>query len=133
MEYQSHERRAYKRIKTPGVTVSYKQEKFKKQYAEELHAVVDISRGGMRFMGHKLFTATGNILLKIFIPAENSPLILRGQVRWTALNPMTIFKYHVGVQFNPFGMKKGHNNPEILEKIIELEKEFLFANKAFIH
>ena len=135
MKYQGLERRAYKRIKTLGVTVSYKQEKFfssKKQYAEELNAVVDISRGGMRFMGHKLFTAAGNILLKIFMPEENSPLILRGRVRWTSLNPATIFKSQVGVQFNPFGMKKGNNHPEILEKIIELEKKFLIDNKAFV-
>ena len=136
MEYQGDDRRAYKRIKTPGVTVSYKQEKFfssKKQYGEELHAVVDISRGGMRFMGHRLFTTASNISLKIFIPAENSPLILKGRVRWTSLNPTTIFKSQVGVQFNPFGIKKGHNHPEILEKIIELEKKFLIDDKAFVH
>jgi hypothetical protein len=65
--------------------------------------------------------------------AENSPLILKGRVRWTSLNPTTIFKSQVGVQFNPFGMKKGHNHPEILEKIIELEKKFLIDNKAFVH
>jgi hypothetical protein len=136
MEYQDLDRRAYKRIKTPGVIVSYKQEKFfssKKQYAEELHPVVDISRGGMRFMEHEPFTTASKISLKIFLPAENSPIILKGRVRWASLNPTIIYKYQIGIQFNSFGMKKGHNHPEILEKIIELEKKFLIDNKAFAH
>lgn len=136
MEYQGLDRRAYKRIKTPGVTVSYKQEKFfssKKQYVEEQHPVVEISRGGMRFLGNKLCTTAGKISLKIFIPAENSPLILKGRVRWTSLNPTMIYKCQIGVQFNPFGKKKGHNHPEMLEKIIEIEKKFLADNKSFNH
>jgi len=136
MEYQGLDRRVYKRIKIRGATVSYKQEKFffsKKQYVEEQHPVVEISRGGIRFLEHKPFTTVGKISLKIFIPAENSPIILKGRVRWTSLNTTMIYKSQIGVQFNPFGKKKGHNHPEILEKIIEIEKNFLADNKFVNH
>ena len=136
MEYKGIERRACKRIKIPDVTVSYKVGKFffsKKQYVEEFYPVIEISRGGIRFLGQKLFTIASKISLKILIPEATSPLILKGRVRWTSLNPTISYKYQIGVQFDPFGEKKGCNHPEILEKITELEQKFLTNNKSVTH
>lgn len=136
MKYVGIERRACKRIKIPDATVSYKEGKFffsKKQYVEEFYPVIEISRGGIRFLGHRLFTTASKISLKIFIPEEDTPLIIKGRVRWTSLNPEISYKYQIGVQFDPFGWKKGHNHPEILDKIIALEQKFLPNNKSVIH
>ena len=136
MEYKGIDRRAYKRIKIRGATVTYKEGRFffsKKQYVEEQYPVVEISRGGIRLLGHKSFTTVGKISLKIFIPAENSPIILKGRVRWTSLNPTMIYKCQIGIKFDPFGMKKEHNHPEILNRIIEIEKKFLADNKSVNH
>ena len=136
MVYKGINRRACKRIKIKGATVAYKEGRFflsKKQYVEEFYPVVEISRGGVRFMGKKLFTLSSKISLKISIPDEPSPLILRGRVRWTSLNPAISYKYQIGIQFDPFAMKKGCNHPEVLEKIMRLEQKFLTDKKSVNH
>ncbi len=136
MEYKGIDRRAYKRIKIKGATVTYKEGRFffsKKQYVEEFYPVVEISRGGVRFLGKKLFTISSQVSLKISLPEEPSPLILRGQIRWTSLNPAMSYKYQIGIQFDPFALKKGCNHPEILEKIMKLEQKFLANKKSVNH
>jgi len=136
MVYKGINRRAYKRIKIEGATVTYKAGRFffsKKQYVEEFYPVVEISRGGVRFLGKKLFTISSHVSLKISLPEEPSPLILRGQVRWTSLNPAMSYKYQIGIQFDPFAWKKGCNHPEILEKIMKLEQKFIANKKSVNH
>ncbi|MFQ5976074.1 MAG: PilZ domain-containing protein [Candidatus Hydrothermarchaeales archaeon] len=136
MKYKGIDRRAYKRVKVKGATVTYKEGRFffsKKQYVEEFYPVVEISRGGVRIMGKKLFTIASKISLKISIPDEPSPLILKGRIRWTSLNPAMDYKYQIGIQFDPFGIKKGCNHPEILEKIMRLEEKFLANKKSVNH
>jgi Tfp pilus assembly protein PilZ len=136
MEYKGIDRRAYKRIKIQGATVTYKEGRFffsKKQYVEEFYPVVEISRGGVRFLGKKLFTISSQVSIKISLPEEPSPLILRGQVRWTSLNPAMSYKYQIGIQFDPFALKKGCNHPEVLEKILKLEQKFLTNKKSVNH
>jgi len=136
MEYKGIDRRAYKRIKIKGATVTYKEGRFflsKKQYVEEFYPVVEISRGGVRIMGKRLFTIASKISLKISIPDEPSPLILSGRIRWTSLNPAMSYKYQIGIKFDPFAIKKGCNHPEILEKIMKLEEKFLTNEKSVNH
>jgi len=136
MVYKGIDRRAYKRIKIEGATVTYKEGRFffsKKQYVEEFYPVVEISRGGVRFLGKKLFTISSQVSLKISLPEEPSPLILRGQVKWTSLNPAMSYKYQIGIQFDPFAWKKGCNHPEVLEKIMKLEQKFLTNKKSVNH
>lgn len=136
MEYKGIDRRAYKRIKIKGATVTYKEGRFffsKKQYVEEFYPVVEISRGGVRFLGKKLFTISSQVSLKISLPEERSPLILKGQIRWTSLNPAMSYKYQIGIQFDPFAWKKGCNHPEVLEKIMKLEQKFLTNKKSVNH
>ena len=136
MEYKGINRRAYKRIKIEGATVTYKEGRFffsKKQYVEEFYPVVEISRGGVRFLGKKLFTISSQVSIKISLPEEPSPLILRGKVRWTSLDPTMSYMYQIGIQFDPFGLKKGCNHPEVLEKIMKLEQKFLANKKSVNH
>jgi len=136
MAYKGINRRAYKRIKIEGATVTYKEGRFffsKKQYVEEFYPVVEISRGGVRFLGKKLFTISSKVSIKISLPEESSPLILRGRIRWTSLNPAMSYKYQIGIQFDPFAWKKGCNHPEVLEKIMKLEQKFIANKKAVNH
>ncbi|MCK4363988.1 MAG: PilZ domain-containing protein [Candidatus Aminicenantes bacterium] len=136
MEYKGINRRAYKRIKIEGATVTYKEGRFffsKKQYVEEFYPVVEISRGGVRFLGKKLFTISSKVSIKISLPEESSPLILRGRIRWTSLNPAMSYKYQIGIQFDPFAWKKGCNHPEVLEKIMKLEQKFIANKKSVNH
>ncbi len=136
MVFKGIDRRACKRIKIQGATVTYKEGRFffsKKQYVEEFYPIVEISRGGVRFLGKKLFTISSKVSIKISLPDEPSPLILRGQVRWTSLNPAMSYKYQIGIQFDPFAWKKGCNHPEILEKIMKLEQKFIANKKSVSH
>ena len=136
MEYGGRERRAHKRIKIHGATVRYRERHFffsKKKYVEEFYPVIEISRGGIRFLGEKLISTASKISLKISLPEESSPLILKGNVRWASNNPAMSYKFQIGVQFNPFGRKRGYNDPRILERIIELEEKFLTDDKSDAH
>jgi len=136
MVYKGINRRACKRIKIEGATITYKEGRFffsKKQYVEEFYPVVEISRGGVRFLGKKLFAISSKVSIKISIPEESSPLILRGRIRWTSLNPAMSYKYQIGIQFDPFAWKKGCNHPEVLEKIMKLEQKFIANKKSVNH
>jgi len=132
MEYRGKERKRFKRLKIPMAKVNILQRHFffyRKKYSEEFCPVVDLSRGGVRFLCRKLLSPSiKKISLQIYIPGEGSYLNLKGRVRWISLNPMTNYKYQVGVQFNPFGEKRDHNRPEKLKRIIELEKKLLASN-----
>jgi len=136
MVFKGIDRRACKRIKIEGATVTYKEGRFffsKKQYVEEFYPIVEISRGGVRFLGKKLFTISSKVSIKISIPGESSPLILKGRIRWTSLNPAMSYKYQIGIQFDPFAWKKGCNHPEVLEKIMKLEQKFITNKKSVNH
>ncbi len=131
MEAKGSERRAHKRFKVPGAKVSVRIEKLffsRRRYLEEFYPVMEISRSGIRFVGQKLLSTTSKVSLKIAIPEQDSFLFLKGRVRWASSSPMANYKYQFGVQFNPYGKKKGFNDPEILEKLIMLEKKFLSDN-----
>ena len=128
MKYKGKERRAHKRIKVPSATVAYKEGQFflsKEKYVEEFLPVVEISRGGIRFLCQKLFTTAEKISLKISIPEEESPLQLVGRVRWASPADTISYKYQIGIQFNPYGKRKGQNNPYVLKRLMALEKKFL--------
>jgi len=127
MEYKGKDRRVHKRISIPGATVTYKEGKFyfsKEIYIEEFLPVVEISRGGIRFLCRKLFTNAQKISLKVSIPEEESPLLLIGRVRWTSATATSDYRYQTGIQFSPYGKRKGQNDPYILKRIIALEKKF---------
>ncbi len=122
------ERRLCHRFKIPGATVSYRKEAIlssAKGFDEEFCPVLDLSRGGVRFLSQKPLKFKSKIVLQISIPGERIPLLLQGRVRWSAFNPGKSYKYQSGVQFNPYGEEKGQNYPGGLVKIIALEQKFI--------
>ena len=129
MKYEGIERKRFKRLKIPGATVNFSQKHFKRKYSEEFCPVVDLSRGGIRFLCRKLIsTIVTKISLQIYIPGERFYLNLKGRIKWTSLNPSENYKYQIGVQFNPFGKKKEQNRPGTLERIIAWERKLLTNN-----
>lgn len=127
MAENSPERRTCIRFEIPGSTVSYKLLKLlstQRAYAEEFCPVLDLSRGGMRFVCQKPIKCNTKIMMKISMPGERIPLILKGEVKWAAPNPGKSYKHQIGVQLNPYGEKKGQNYPGNLVKIIALEQKF---------
>lgn len=121
------ERRTCIRFEIPGATVSYKKKSFllsSKFYGEEFCPILDISRGGIRFLTLKPLKVNTLIKMKLSIPGERVPLSLLGKVRWSSPNVGKSYKYQIGVQFNPYGKKKGQNYPGNLVKIIALEQKY---------
>lgn len=127
MEYSGIERRTCIRFEIPGATVSYKLRKpllIKPTTGEEFCPVSDISRGGLRFLSQEEIKINTMVTLKVSIPGERIPLELHGQVRWSSPKEGGSYKQQIGVQFNPYGEKKGQNYPGTLVKIIALEQKF---------
>jgi len=122
------ERRLCQRFKIPGATVSYRREKILAaagRFLEEFCPVLDLSRGGVRFLTQKPLKFKSKIVLQISVPGERIPLNLRGRVRWSTFNAGKSYKYQAGVQFNAYGEEKVQNFPGTLVKIIALEQKFL--------
>jgi len=122
------EKRTYLRFRVLGATVKYKKEKAflkKTDFVADFCPVLDFSRGGIRFLATELLKFDSDVTLRISLPGEADVMTITGIVRWYTLNPGQSYKYQIGVQFHPYGGKKGQNNPAVLQKFIELEKNFL--------
>ena len=136
MLHKRTESRKCERFIIPGstLTLTAKSGLFSKsKYSETSYPVFDLSRGGLRFLSQDPFKIDTKVSLKIFIPNEGFSLSVRGQIRWRSYNPLIGYRYQIGVQFNTYGAKKGLNPPEILDKLITLEAEFLGRKQAFLH
>jgi len=122
------EKRTCLRFRIPGATIKYRRERrflTRHEYIAEFCPVLDISRGGIRFLAQELLKFESLVEMKISIPGETSPLVLKGIVRWHSPNPGKSYRYQIGVQFLPYGESKNHNYPGALTKIIALEQKFL--------
>ncbi len=135
MEYTGKEGRACVRFEIPGATVSYKKKAFitsKEKHGEEFCPVIDISRGGIRFLTQNPIKINTKLNLEIALPGEKIPLIQTGRVRWASFHVGKSYKHQIGIQFDPYGEKKGQNYPGNLTKIIALEQKFAPAEKSEI-
>lgn len=122
------EKRLSIRFKIPGATVCYQKKRWffrKKSFDEEFCPLLDLSRGGLRLASRKKLKPGKKLKLQVSIPGERSPLILLGQVRWSATYDNEVFRYQAGIQFNVYGEKKDQNYPGNLVKIISLEQKFV--------
>lgn len=125
MEEEEIEKRTCIRFSIPGASVSYE---FKK-LVEEFSPLVDISRGGLKFIGKKPPEMNADVTLKISVPGERIPLTMHGKVRWISYIEAKDH-YFIGVQFNPYGEKQGENYPGNMVKIIALEQKYAIKEKA---
>ncbi len=119
MENQEAEKRTCKRFEIPGATISYES----KKYSEEFSPLGDMSRGGVKFLSKNPLDINADITLKISVPGERIALTFHGKIRWISFIESK-HQYQVGVTFNPYGEKEGHNYPGNLVKIISLEQKF---------
>lgn len=125
MEEEGIEKRTCIRFQIPGAAVSYEF----KENVEEFSPLVDISRGGLKFIGKKPPEIHTDVTLKISVPGERVPLTMNGKVRWISYNEAKE-QYFIGVQFNPYGEKQGENYPGNMVKIIALEQKYAIKEKA---
>jgi hypothetical protein len=119
------EKRTCIRFKIPGATVSYEF----KEHVEEFSPLIDISRGGLKFIGKKAPEMNAEVILKISAPGETVPLTMHGTVRWISYVEAKD-QYFIGVQFNAYGEKDKENYPGNMVKIIALEQKYAIKEKA---
>jgi Tfp pilus assembly protein PilZ len=122
------ERRLCQRFKIAGATVSYRRDRVfasKSKADEEFCPVLDLSRGGVRFLTQRPLKFKSKIVLQLSIPGERAPLDIKGRVRWSTFNAGESYKYQAGVQFNPYGLEKDQNPPQTLTKMVGLEQRFI--------
>ena len=120
------ERRACARFVILGATACYKKEAlfFPKDFTEDFHPVFDISRGGLRLACPDFIEADTKVSVKIVVPGDETPLVMKGMVTWNALDPEKSCRYQIGIQFASYGEKKGENSNEALKRITEWEERF---------
>jgi hypothetical protein len=122
------ERRLCQRFKISGATISYRLDRLfspKAKVDEEFCPVLDLSRGGVRFLTQKPLKFKSKVSLQLSIPGERVPLEMKGRVRWSTFNAGKSYKYQAGVQFNPYGLEKGQNPPQALTKLVGLEQKYV--------
>lgn len=125
------ERRLCQRFKIPGATVSYRIAKLFSSKAgtdEQFCPVLDLSRGGIRFLTQKPLKFKSKVMIQLSIPGERVPIDLKGRVRWSTFNAGKSYKYQAGVQLNPYGLEKDHNVPQTLTRLVALESKFVDAD-----
>jgi hypothetical protein len=128
MAEKEMEKRLCQRFRIPGATVSYR---ILRLFAsgsgtdEEFCPVLDLSRGGVRFLTQKPLKFKSRVRLQVAVPGERMTLDLTGRVRWSTFHAGQSYKYQAGVQFEPYGLEKGQNAPQTLSKIVTLETKFV--------
>jgi Tfp pilus assembly protein PilZ len=125
------ERRSCIRFRIPGATVNYQRKSLlaKPGFIEEFCPILDISRGGIRFLTQKTLKPDSDVTLRISVPGERIPFTMKGIVKWSAPNEGKSYPFQVGVQFNPYGMDKDQNLPQNMVKIMALEQKFADKGK----
>jgi hypothetical protein len=119
------EKRFCQRFSIEGATISYQNAKllrFMMETDEEGCHVLDLNRGGIRFLHQELLKFNSGISLQLFTPGERIPLSIEGRVRWSVANPGMSFRYQTGVQFNAYGPGRNQNPVHLLDRLIALEQ-----------
>ncbi|MCF8111903.1 MAG: PilZ domain-containing protein [Desulfobacteraceae bacterium] len=115
------------RFHVPGTTLSYKKKPGllgRGKYSEDSYPVVDLSRGGAKFLCQHRLKIGREIVVKIDIPEAGQTLEAMAVVRWAGKNPEPSYRFQTGIAFKPYGKKKGENPPEILEELKKIEAEY---------
>lgn len=110
----------------PGTTLSYRKRRnfFRPgKYTEDFYPVLNLSRGGAKFVCHHRLKAGTEISALFAIPSFENRLEILCTVRWVARNSEESYPYQVGISFQAYGGGKKENPPEILEALKKIEKE----------
>jgi len=91
---------------------------------ETVCTLIDISRGGLRFLSRQKLEITSPIQVKITIPGGHVPLIFKGKVRWSTPQDGDDSSYQTGVEFNSYGEDQDQNFPGTLVKVVALEQRY---------
>jgi hypothetical protein len=120
-------RRTARRFEIPGAVLTYDLDNTSAPEAASEKTtcpLIDISRGGLRFISRQKLEITSPIQVKVTIPGGHVPLIFKGRVRWSSPQNGDQLLYQTGVEFNSYGEDQDQNFPGTLVKVVALEQRY---------
>lgn len=121
-------KRHCKRFNIPGTTLHFKKKTFlwrRSEFSRDYFPVLDLSRGGLKFLNHHKFKVGTAIVVKLNIPEFSEHPQLKCMIRWIARNPESSYRYQIGISFDSYGDKKNENSLEILSFLKTLESKYI--------
>lgn len=118
-------KRNCERFFIPGTTLYYKDKPgffVRRQYPDNYYPVINISRGGAKFLCNERLKAGKKIIVKIDVPGMDEKPEILANVRWISKNPEQSYLYQTGIAFNPYGVKKDENPAGILVFLKSVEQ-----------
>jgi len=121
---QRIERRRCKRFDIPGAEGRYKKTGLLSLFKDfsKAYRVLNISKGGLALACEEKFRLNDEVIIQLVVPNE-TPLNLRVRVRWQG-RPVGRMDRIVGVEFMPFGSRRGWNSLEALDVLTRLEARY---------
>jgi hypothetical protein len=124
LEVSNLKKRNCKRFNIPGTTLHYKEKPFfflAGKYSEDYYPVLNLSKGGAKFLcNHRLAPGTG-ITIKLDIPGSDQAPEILANIKWISKNPEQSYRYQTGISFNSYGERKNENSMGILSFLEGLE------------
>ncbi|MBI9092817.1 MAG: PilZ domain-containing protein [Desulfobacterium sp.] len=121
-------KRHCQRFNVTGTTLHYKEKPLfwgKGKFSYDYYPVLDISRGGLKFLSNHKVSAGTRLTLRINFPGLDYPKEIKAVVRWVSRNRELSYRYQNGVSFNAYGTGRKENPVEILNYLKSLEQEYL--------
>jgi hypothetical protein len=120
------EKRECGRFEILGATLVYHSKRgifSKPKYSDDEFPIYDLSYGGLRFLSQEKLKMKSSIVIKIMIPEQEEAIEFAGKIARIAHHPGQSYNFQIGVQFFPYGHKKGLNPPEKLILLKALEEK----------
>ena len=124
LKEQGLKKRNCTRFSITGLTLFYREKpRFweKGEFTRDYFPVLDISRGGLRFLSNHKISVGSPLTLRVYFPGIDRPTEIKAVMRWISKNHEKSYKYQNGVSFNPYGKGKDENSVEVLDLLKTLE------------
>ena len=118
-------KRHCERFLIPGTTLYYRNKPglfIGTKYSEDYFPVINLSRGGVKFLCNERLKPGQAVVIKMNIPGETQHPEIKSNIRWVSKNPEQSYRYQIGVAFNTYGNGKNENPEDTLVFFKTLER-----------
>ena len=132
MKTSYRERRRCERFNIPGAYVRHTKIWLlgSLKILSEPYPLLNLSKGGMNFISEEKLRIDEKMMVQLIVPREK-PLSLRVQVRWKEQRNSNESNM-LGVQFAPFGSRRGWNSDESFNVLKRLDEHYVKREKEKI-
>jgi Tfp pilus assembly protein PilZ len=117
--------RARPRMIIPKTTVRYRIRTFwiyGRSYSSPC-PLVDLSSGGLALLADTAPMPGKRVSLLLKFLDRKEDLRVEGKIAYTIATGIAGYRHRIGIQFLPFGERRGCNSPKVLEALIQFEKQ----------